>query len=49
MAPEVYHKKYYSNKADIWSVGAIMYALLNGETPFNASNIEDFEEKYQAG
>ena len=49
MAPEVYNKSYYSSKADIWSVGAILYALLNGETPFEAENIADFEKKYRTG
>lgn len=34
MAPEVLLKKQYSQKADLWSLGMIMYELLFGKHPF---------------
>lgn len=38
MAPEVMMKKNYCKKADIWSLGIIMYQLLYKKLPFNAKN-----------
>ncbi len=34
MAPEVYHQKKYNNKADIWSLGIILYELFHKKNPF---------------
>ncbi|MEW5316187.1 MAG: hypothetical protein WDW38_007573 [Sanguina aurantia] len=38
MAPEIlrYHK--YDAKADLWSVGTILFELLSGKPPFNGAN-----------
>ena len=36
IAPEVVKQKYYPASADIWSVGATIYALLAGSPPFHA-------------
>lgn len=35
VAPEVLKEKYYPAKADIWSIGATIFTLLNGEPPFH--------------
>ncbi|KAI4317137.1 hypothetical protein L6164_025035 [Bauhinia variegata] len=38
MAPEVLQFQRYDDKADMWSVGAILFELLNGYPPFNGRN-----------
>ena len=39
MAPEILTYKKYTDKADLWSVGIILYEMLCGKTPFNSSTI----------
>jgi len=48
MAPQVVQKSTYSYKADIWSIGVILFELLNGLTPFHAKNRAEFESKVAA-
>lgn len=38
MAPEILRYERYDGKADLWSVGAIMYEMLFGRPPFRAQN-----------
>jgi len=38
MAPEILQYKQYDVKADLWSVGAILYELVCGTSPFSGSN-----------
>jgi len=38
MAPEILRHEPYDAKADLWSVGAILYELLLGRPPFNGAN-----------
>jgi len=45
MAPQVVKKYTYSYKADIWSIGVILFELLNEKTPFHSKNRAEFEEK----
>lgn len=47
MAPQVVQKNHYSYKADIWSIGVILFELLNGNTPFHSKNRAEFEGKVQ--
>ena len=37
-APEVLFKKDYDEKADLWSIGVIIYFLYFNEYPFNENN-----------
>ncbi|KAL2250474.1 UNVERIFIED_CONTAM: Serine/threonine-protein kinase ATG1c [Sesamum indicum] len=38
MAPEIMQLQKYDAKADLWSVGTILYQLVTGKTPFTGSN-----------
>ena len=39
MAPELLQGRYYGTKADIWSLGVILYELLFGKCPFEENSI----------
>ncbi|EAX97236.1 CAMK family protein kinase [Trichomonas vaginalis G3] len=39
MAPELVQEQQYNEKVDIWSLGAILYELYYGKTPFSAKSI----------
>lgn len=47
MAPELLINKEssYNSKADLWSIGVVMYQLLFGKTPFEAKNYNDLKNK----
>jgi serine/threonine protein kinase len=39
MAPELLQGKYYCSKADIWSLGVLLYELLHGHCPYEDHSI----------
>jgi serine/threonine protein kinase len=39
MAPEVLKGEIYSNKADIWSLGVVLYEMIFGQCPFQSNSI----------
>ena len=41
--------KFYDEKADIWSLGAITYEMLTGHNLFNAKNLKDLMKKIETG
>ncbi|XP_073689009.1 serine/threonine-protein kinase ULK1-like, partial [Garra rufa] len=47
MAPEVIMSKNYDAKADLWSVGTIIYQCLTGKAPFQASTPQELRQFYE--
>jgi serine/threonine-protein kinase ULK/ATG1 len=41
MAPEMLNKNKYNYKADVWSVGTILFELLTGYSPFREAKNKD--------
>ena len=45
IAPEIIRDRGYEGfKADLWSAGVVMYAMLFGTVPFKASNMSDLHQ-----
>lgn len=49
VAPEILHGTPYDTKADMWSVGVILYILLGGYPPFIENNQRQLFAKIKAG
>uniref|UniRef100_A0AC35TSI9 Non-specific serine/threonine protein kinase n=1 Tax=Rhabditophanes sp. KR3021 TaxID=114890 RepID=A0AC35TSI9_9BILA len=47
MAPEVIMSHHYGAKADLWSIGTILYQSLTGMAPFKANTPTELKRKYQ--
>jgi serine/threonine protein kinase len=45
MSPESLKKSYYSSKTDIYSLGIILFEMMQGKTPFESSNEKELLEK----
>eukprot|EP00211_Chloroparvula_japonica_P007412 CAMPEP_0119126500 /NCGR_PEP_ID=MMETSP1310-20130426/5406_1 /TAXON_ID=464262 /ORGANISM="Genus nov. species nov., Strain RCC2339" /LENGTH=320 /DNA_ID=CAMNT_0007116663 /DNA_START=262 /DNA_END=1221 /DNA_ORIENTATION=+ len=43
MAPEIWKRAPYTNKADLWSVGAIMFHMVTGRPPYPVYNRNQLE------
>lgn len=41
IAPEIFKETGYNCKADVWSLGVIIYEIMNLESPFLASNFQE--------
>ena len=41
MAPEILYNKEYSKKADLWSLGIIMFEMITGYPPFKAHSLQE--------
>lgn len=47
MAPEILRYERYDAKADLWSVGTVLYELMVGKPPFRAANHVDLLRKIE--
>ncbi|XP_029819019.1 LOW QUALITY PROTEIN: serine/threonine-protein kinase ULK3 [Manacus vitellinus] len=48
MAPEMVCRQQYDARADLWSVGVILYEALFGEPPFASHSFAELEEKIRS-
>eukprot|EP00758_Cryptobia_borreli_P005792 Tbor_TRINITY_DN4987_c8_g5::TRINITY_DN4987_c8_g5_i1::g.9821::m.9821 len=49
VAPEVLRGRYDAFKADLWSLGCIMYVMLTSRFPFGSANGKELERRILAG
>lgn len=49
MAPELHRQEQYTDKADLWSVGVIMFEMIVGFPPFAASNRVELKKVIEKG
>jgi serine/threonine protein kinase len=49
MAPEVLEKSLYNYKADIWSLGVLLFEMITNEPPFTASNKKELKANIKKG
>ncbi|EEP77624.1 hypothetical protein UREG_02473 [Uncinocarpus reesii 1704] len=49
MAPEILRYEKYDAKADLWSVGTVLFELVVGRSPFRAGNHVDLLRKIEQG
>ena len=48
-APEIYHDLGYDEKADLWSLGIILYQMVFGRLPFTATTERELFTKIASG
>ena len=48
MAPEILRYEKYDAKADLWSVGTVLYEMISGRPPFRANNHVELLRKIEA-
>ncbi len=48
MAPEILRYERYDAKADLWSVGTVLYEMITGRPPFRANNHVELLRKIEA-
>lgn len=49
MAPEILRYEKYDTKADLWSVGTVLYEMVVGKPPFRANNHVELLRKIERG
>jgi serine/threonine-protein kinase ULK/ATG1 len=47
MAPEILKGESYTSKADIWSLGIILYEMLYGICPYHSNSIASLASKIE--
>ena len=49
MAPELMNGKKYNGRADVWSLGILLYHMICGNRPFIGKNMDELKSKIQLG
>eukprot|EP00760_Papus_ankaliazontas_P031836 PhM_4_TR5491/c0_g1_i1/m.1020/K08857/NEK1_4_5; NIMA (never in mitosis gene a)-related kinase 1/4/5 len=49
LAPEIWRKQRYSKKADIWSLGVVLYEMMCLRRPFVAKSLRELADNVMAG
>ena len=49
MPPEILAKQQYTEKADVWSLGCVIYELAALQPPFQATNMDSLKIKVRSG
>ena len=47
MAPEIFDKKPYDEKVDIWALGILLFELLHGKSPYRGNSVIDIYKNIQ--
>ena len=49
MAPEVINGYLYNHKADVWSLGTLLFQMLTGEYPFRGNDLNELKRNLKQG
>lgn len=49
MAPEILNGEFYGHKADVWSLGCLLYEMLTGFAPFTGNDIKSLRANIRQG
>ena len=49
MAPEVIKGSLYDEKADVWSLGTVLFQILTGEYPFDGRDFSELKHNMELG
>jgi serine/threonine-protein kinase ULK2 len=47
-APEVLNRSPYTDVADLWSMGVVLFQLVCGKVPFTANNIAELTRLFES-